>query len=105
MDAAQRTHDALCGVCTSLAPNFSSQPEGGRARKKDGANFGKSKNIDFGKALSAKLQDFAWRHVTSTHEAVRRRYLATNLSCHPTCPRTPLLALRGASQVPGAGFE
>ena len=35
------------GVCTSLAPNFSSQPEGDRARKKDGANSGDSKNVGF----------------------------------------------------------
>ena len=35
------------GVCGSLAPNFSSQPEGDRARKKDGANFAKSRNHTF----------------------------------------------------------
>ena len=35
------------GMCTSLVPNFSSQPEGDRARKKDGTNFGDSKNFDF----------------------------------------------------------
>ena len=32
------------GGHTTLVPNFSSQPEGDRARKKDGANFGDSKN-------------------------------------------------------------
>ena len=36
-----------CGVCARLAPNFSSRPEGGRARKKDGANFCDSENLRF----------------------------------------------------------
>ena len=32
----------MCGECTNVAPNFSSRPEGGRLRKKDGANFSNS---------------------------------------------------------------
>ena len=36
---ARRLLLRTCGVCGSLAPNFSSQPEGDRVRKKDGANF------------------------------------------------------------------
>ena len=32
------------GGHTTLVPNFSSQPEGDRARKKDGTNFSNSKS-------------------------------------------------------------
>ena len=32
----------MCGECMNVAPNFSSRPEGGRLRKKDGANFSNS---------------------------------------------------------------
>ena len=33
------------GMCANLVPNFSSRPEGDRARKKDGTNFGKSEKL------------------------------------------------------------
>ena len=36
------------GGHTTLVPNFSSQPEGDRARKKDGTNFSNLKNIQIG---------------------------------------------------------
>ena len=39
------------GMCANLVPNFSSRPEGDRARKKDGTNFGKSEKLTFALTL------------------------------------------------------
>ena len=46
-DRTLRCSMHTCGVCARLAPNFSSRPERGRARKKDGANFCDSENRRF----------------------------------------------------------
>ena len=43
------------GGHTTLVPNFSSQPEGDRARKKDGTNFTSPKKTQFSTILLATM--------------------------------------------------